>query len=62
MYAILKTVIYVFYFCSQLQYCGNVLLLYHIVWCLVQLCEDDPDCCAFMRQMGAIPLLLKILQ
>ncbi|KAL8610125.1 hypothetical protein ACOMHN_024591 [Nucella lapillus] len=37
-------------------------LLYHVVWCLVQLCEDDPDTSAVMRQMGAIPLLLALLQ
>ena len=40
----------------------NAHLLYHVVWCLVQLCEDDPDCCTIMRQMGAIPLLLALLQ
>ncbi|PVD29855.1 hypothetical protein C0Q70_09112 [Pomacea canaliculata] len=40
----------------------NVQLLFHIVWCLVYLCMDDPDCCALMRQIGAIPLLLALLQ
>ncbi|XP_076465974.1 serine/threonine-protein kinase Nek10-like [Babylonia areolata] len=40
----------------------NAHLLYHMVWCLVQLCEDDPDTSAVMRQMGAIPLLLALLQ
>ena len=47
--------------CSQLHG-DNAHLLYHVVWCLVQLCEDDPDCSALMRQMGAIPLLLALLQ
>ncbi|KAK7110811.1 serine/threonine-protein kinase Nek10-like [Littorina saxatilis] len=40
----------------------NAQLLYHVVWCLVQLCEDDPDCSALMRHMGAIPLLMALLQ
>ncbi|KAK7477969.1 hypothetical protein BaRGS_00030798 [Batillaria attramentaria] len=46
---------------SQLH-SDNAHLLYHVVWCLVQMCEDDPDCSALMRQMGAIPLLLSLLQ
>ncbi|GFR67424.1 serine/threonine-protein kinase Nek10, partial [Elysia marginata] len=38
----------------------NVSLLWHVVWCLVQLC-GDADCRDDIRQMGGIPLILSLL-
>ena len=46
---------------SQLQVDTGVRLLWHLVWCLVQLSEDE-EVSQDVRQMGGIPLLLNLLQ
>ncbi len=47
--------------CFSLLHSDSVMLLWNVVWCLVQM-SSDADTSNDIRQLGGIPLLLSLLQ